>query len=248
MGEPTPRTADQLFSSILSRLTGLERRMGKTVLPERLSGVKTAILDANLAVDSGSYWLSSGGLNKPTTGTHWHIDVLAIGTGSVYQEAKLIGTGFYEERWVRAYIGSSWSAWRLLDRGTTSFTPTIVTGITLGNGTVSGRYAVANGILNGRIRLVFGSTTALSVSGDLVFGHPYPIGDFGFTSLDGDGRLNAGTAFNAAILINATGIFVRAIRLGGEGNQFPTQVQVTPTVPATWGSGHAIEIAFTYPI
>lgn len=247
MPMPTPRNLEAMLADMRQHLSLLDRRLGKTVFPERLSGVKTAISDANDATETGDYWISPSGLNKPTSGTHWHIEVLAIGTGSVYQQARLLGSGFYEERWIRSYVGSSWGAWRLVDRGTTSFVPTIVTGASLGNGTVAGRYAIANGILNGRIRFVLGSTSAIT-SGDLIFAHPYPIGDVGFTSLDGSGRLNVGTAFNAVILINATGIFVRAVRLGGDSNMYPTQVQITTTTPATWGSGHAVEIAFTYPV
>jgi len=248
------RTADELFRDFRKRLTLVERRLalvsGKWKAPERLAAVATAILDANLAVASGKYWLSSGALNKPTNGTHWELNVLAIGTGSVYQEAKLIGAGYYRERWIRAFTSGSWSGWSLVDKGTTTFTPSFNTGIVFGNGTASGRYEIMNGYLRGRMFFTLGSTSSM-LNSDVIMDYPVPVSaDLGVTNFDGSGRLVvAGGNYDAAVIMNSSGIYVRAKRVGNAGAEdFIAQHTITSTTPAAWGASSRIEIAFGYPV
>lgn len=259
MGYPTRRDPVGQGRDILERIDLLERRTARGyTLPDRLRPAIATFLDANDMVETGGYLLPAGGLvlNSPDSTYAWLIEAAALASESVYQKAVRIGSPIaeiYAEEWVRARAvgGGAWSAWSLLNRPTTAFSPEPLSTsvLSIGNGTMSGRYEVANRVLTGRIRITFGSTTTLS--GDLIMIPPLPVsGNIGLNVHDGDGRLNfGGTAlFNAVVLVTTAGVYIRTNRTGGTGAAYLVQTPLSASVPSIWGTGHVIDVAFSYPI
>ncbi|UVG34407.1 hypothetical protein SEA_GAZEBO_38 [Microbacterium phage Gazebo] len=252
MGGPTPRSALSLGKSVEERLTILELR--QWIAPERLAGVLGSVADANEPAGSGWFRTDAGALNNPSPGVVYIIEQYELDSTTRYQLAHRIGSPasqIFTERWARTRTGNGgWTAWRLLSLPTTSFAP-VGSGITIGNGTITGQYSVADGMLTGRIVASLGSTS--SVSGDLNFEHP-PVPYAGSTRSGGLARFidsSAGTAYPATVLINSSRVYARPMVTTSAAAGTPIWTREANTgasAPFTWAVGDSIVIDFDYPI
>ena len=118
----------------------------------------------------------------------------------------------------------------------TAWTPTF-TGITIGNGTVTGRHYKAGRIGICEFELVFGSTTAINGSGADI-NLPYAL-------------LQATWFATVHLFDNGTGTFVGSSngatvrRLVVSGTALAVAI-ITPTQPFTWTTGDRISYRATY--
>ncbi len=126
----------------------------------------------------------------------------------------------------------------------TAYTPTLA-GITIGNGTINGRYIRLGDRVMGRVTITFGSTTtmsgtvtvALPFDNDSNYGTNHPIGRCFFSdanSTDYIGTFLLGTNVGNVNVINATATY--AYNSGS----------ISSTVPFTWASTDQILIQFEY--
>jgi len=129
-----------------------------------------------------------------------------------------------------------------------SWAPTL-TNITIGNGTVTAKYARVGKIIFCRLNIVFGSTTSLS--GDVIFTLPVTratyAGTAGVTPLGvAAARDNSGDLVYQATTwtySTTTQAFVRFILASGT---YGTSVAASATVPFTWATADEINTQFFY--
>lgn len=119
----------------------------------------------------------------------------------------------------------------------TTYTPTL-SGITLGNGTVSARSTKVGAIIIDSIIITFGSTT--TITGNVSIGN-MPTGMFiGTYAPCGNVSFHdAGVAINFGVAteVSATQISINAI---GTGGAYASWVQLSANVPQTWSTGDQI--------
>lgn len=258
---PTPRTAKGQGRSVQERLDLLEARSWTP--PPRLAGTLTPLSDANTAPGTGAFWIAAprvdfpaGTLNSPDASQNYVLDQYELDTGSRYQIASRIGnpaSQIFTERWARTRTAAGvWTAWSVLSTPTKSFTPVASGGLVLGNGSISGSYSVADGLLKGRIVVVWGSTTAMSGS-DIQFDHP-PTPYTGTTMVAGMGRITDASAninYYGSVLANTSKLYLRPLgttEAGAAGVIYTREFSATASVPFTWASGDSIGVDFEYPI
>lgn len=253
---PTPRTAKGQGRSVQDRLELLEARQWQA--PPRLAGILSPVTDANDVYGTGTFWISSvrigfpvATLNSPDPTQNYVLEQHELDSGTRYQIASRIGSPasqIYTERWTRTRTGSgTWTPWSVLSLPSKSFTPVLGTGLTLGNGTMSGNYSVADGILFGRITLGIGSTTVIGSS--ITFGQ-LPIPYVSSTRTAGQCRMtDASTGFicPGVVLINSSLIYARVSTLVS-GETYPREFSTAPTIPFVWSTGDTIVLDFDYAI
>lgn len=260
MAAPTPRTAYERAKSTEGRLEALESRVWTP--PLRLAGIMSGIKDANEVNGTGSFWISSvrigfpvATLNSPDPTQNYVVEQYELDSGTRYQIASRIGSPasqIFTERWTRTRTGAgTWTDWSVLSLPSKSFAPVTGSGLTLGNGTMSGTYSVADGILFGRISFVFGSTTV--ISGPITF-EPLPIPYVSSTRTAGMGRItdaSAGVIYPGVVLVNTSAVYLRlaATPMAGFGELVVTrETNTTPTQPFTWAAGDSFVLDFDYAI
>ncbi|QKO02791.1 hypothetical protein SEA_KELCOLE_38 [Microbacterium phage Kelcole] len=261
MPVPTPRTARARGESIEDRLYALETR--QWLAPQRLAGVLSGITDANEVSGTGTFWISSvrigfpvATLNSPDPTQNYALEQHELDSGTRYQIASRIGSPasqIYTERWTRTRTASGvWTPWSVLSLPTKSFTPVAAGGLVLGNGSISGSYSVADGLLKARIVVVWGSTTAMS-GNDIQFEHP-PIPYTGGTIVAGMGRITDASAninYYGSVLLNTSRVYLRPLgttEVGAAGVIYTREFSASATVPFTWASGDSFGVDFEYPI
>ncbi|UVT31308.1 hypothetical protein SEA_MARCIE_44 [Microbacterium phage Marcie] len=260
MPVPTPRTARARGESVEDRLRELESR--QWVAPQRLAGVMSGITDANEVAGTGSFWVSSvrigfpvATLNSPDPTQNYVIDQYELDSGTRYQIANRIGSPasqIFTERWTRTRSASgTWTAWSVLSLPSKSFAPVLGAGLTLGNGTMSGNYSVADGILFGRISFICGSTTV--IGGPITFA-PLPIPYTSSTRTAGAGRMtdaSTGSILPGTVLVNSSAVYLRlmATTIGNPGDVVVTrEINTSATQPFTWAAGDSFVLDFDYAI
>jgi len=124
----------------------------------------------------------------------------------------------------------------------TTYTPSFFN-LTLGNGTLTARYAKTAKTVNYFIRLVFGSTT--SISGSVSFTLPIapnntegPIGDVFIDDPGTAGYLGQCVSFGGNPFIS----------VGRSDATFLKYEIINATVPMTWGTGDALNIRGSYEV
>ena len=111
-------------------------------------------------------------------------------------------------------------------------------GITIGNATVSTKWAQIGKTVFVNIFIILGSTSA--ITGDLRFS--LPVGANKFSG--GSGWVeDSGTVYPGLVLINYTDIYLRAINTSGT---YALSNNLSSTVPFTWGTGDLIILQATY--
>lgn len=260
MAAPTPRTAYERAKSTEGRLEALESRVWTP--PQRIAGIMTGARDANDLQGTGSFWISSvrigfpvATLNSPDPTQNYVVDQYELDSSTRYQIASRIGSPasqIFTERWTRTRNASGvWSAWSALSLPSKSFTPVTGSGFSLGNGTMSGTYSVADGVLFGRISVTWGSTTVLTSA--ITF-EQTPIPYTGSTRTAGLSRMSdasAGVLYPGVVLINSNLIYARvwATTSGNPGDTTVTrEINTNPTTPFTWAAGDTLVMEFDYAI
>lgn len=126
-----------------------------------------------------------------------------------------------------------------------SWTPTL-TNITLGNGTMTGRYTQIGKFVNASLKLVFGTTT--SVSGVMNFSLPTGASSANTapnTMIGTMRMLDSGVANYAGLvqLTSSSAIVLTAINVNGT---YATYEQFNATTPFAWGNLDEIEFSMSY--
>ncbi|QUE25335.1 hypothetical protein SEA_FIZZLES_40 [Microbacterium phage Fizzles] len=248
MGAPTPRTAARLGQSVQERLEILENR--QWVSPERLTGILMTVDDANEAYGSGWFRVGPTTLNGPTA-SDYIIEQYELDSTSRYQQAWRIGspaTSIFAERWSRSRSPLGvWTAWRLISQPLKSFTPVAASGLTPGNGTLTGVYEVSDGMVSGRITLSLGPTSA--ITGDLRFDAPLtPNGSMGNRFASDGARIvqaSSQAQYDCQVIVTTAGIYVRPRSVV---SNFVRLTSLNSTTPITWAAGDVIETTFHYPL
>ncbi|WNT45292.1 hypothetical protein SEA_BABYDOTZ_39 [Microbacterium phage BabyDotz] len=258
---PTPRTAKGQGRSVQDRLELLEARQWQA--PPRLAGVLSPVTDANEVAGTGTFWIASprvgfpvATLNSPDPTQNYALEQHELDTGTRYQIASRIGSPasqIYTERHTRTRsVAGVWTPWSVLSLPTKSFTPVAAGALVLGNGSISGSYSVADGLLKGRIVVVWGSTTAMS-GNDIQFEHP-PIPYVGGTMVAGTARITDASAninYYGSVLANNSRLYLRPLgttEVGAAGVIFTREFSASATVPFVWASGDSFGVDFEYPI
>jgi hypothetical protein len=140
----------------------------------------------------------------------------------------------YTTTWVQLINPNAW----------VSYTPTL-TGVTLGNGTITARYNVIGKTMSIRFRLQLGSTSSVTGSPSFslpsgftsAFTNAFPVGE-GFATIGANyfvTPISNGTTAITAWTMNASGTFL-------------TAGDMTPTTPGTWGNGSLLEMNVRFEI
>lgn len=128
-----------------------------------------------------------------------------------------------------------------------SWTPTW-TNLTVGNGTVSAKYAQIGKLVMCRMNIIFGTTT--SVAGDIQFSLPVTTAAYaGAAGLHGLGKARAydfsGALVYEGIVMNHS-TTVAAARWQLASGTYVTQVLASSTIPFTWDDPDEITADFIY--
>jgi hypothetical protein len=119
----------------------------------------------------------------------------------------------------------------------TSYTPT-VTGWTLGNGTVSGKWTQIGKTVHGRAKVTIGTTTV--ITGTLTMA--LPATNSGGWQAGTDVVMYAGTSyFKGMARLQGSTLYV-----GGYNDTLGTEYALLTTRPASWTAGNFVEVTFTY--
>lgn len=148
----------------------------------------------------------------------WNI----LGTNDAYFDS-LVGSG------------TAWTSW----------TP-ILTGITLGNGTLNCKYQQIGKTVYFRFRLVWGSTTSASASANFTLPVTMLSGAYADNDIYAVGTaLQTGTAAYVA-WGRFSSITSCDAMIGSVGATYLSHGNVTSTVPFTWGNTHILQLTGTY--
>lgn len=128
---------------------------------------------------------------------------------------------------------STGDAWKV-------FTPAI-TGVTLGNGTLTGRYKVSGKTVNFRIFFEMGSSSA--ITGGIGLGLPVPANMDAYDTADSiiaQASLRVGSLYEGGLRINTSSLGALLRRTGD------TYSTTSSTAPGTWATGDTITIVGSY--
>lgn len=156
-------------------------------------------------------------------------------TGSL----RYVGAEIFETDTSRKLLWDG-TGWIVLAEPTQSYTPGI-NGLTVGNGTLTGRYHRSDGWCDVTVRFALGTTSA--VTGRTSFSLPYASstdynlnGWAAFYEGGGDDRL-------ATILTDGPNVFIDPV---DASSTYARQALCSSTVPFTWGSSDMIAFAARY--
>jgi hypothetical protein len=175
---------------------------------------------------NGTTWLAYGG--KPPYFSTTSARDTAIPSPVVGMQAST-GTGSSIAGWI--YDGSVWVQIASAPTAWTAYTPTF-TGLTLGNGVVTGAYQVVGKTVNFRCGVTWGSTTAATG----VWFPSVPV-----TALSNFTSPTVGFIFdNSAVLWNACTYVPGSYLIAGASGR------INATIPWTWAVGDIVEVSGTY--
>lgn len=123
----------------------------------------------------------------------------------------------------------------------TTYTPGIY-GLTLGNGTLTAKYARVNDLVFFNISFVMGSTSA--VTGGVGFSLPVTRLDVGNSGANGF-YANTGTSYNTPASCDMYSSFVN-VRVLYTAGTYVGVTNITATVPFTWATNDPINVAGFY--
>jgi hypothetical protein len=117
-----------------------------------------------------------------------------------------------------------------------TFTPASITGFTLGNGTVTGRYCRVGKVTFVYFEFTLGSTS--SVTGEVTFQLPAGAGVIGGKLFNGTVTyLDAGTAAYLGSIETTIGGNTLYLRVSNSGGTYLTNSNQSSTIPFTWTNG-----------
>lgn len=205
------------------------------------------LVDLNDAIQTGLHRSGPGALNQPPTANeYWSTRVENTGLRSIQWCTPW--TSFEMWRRHRNLPGDgSFTPWQLIDRPRTSWVPTSVNGLTIGNGTFSCSYWVASGVVYGVFQFQLGSTSA--VTGDIQVPVPWGSGavalSAGFPGRAYDA--SSQVQYSTTVLTNSQHIIIRP-NYTVAGDALIRVTSFGPSTPMSWASGDVIAVGFTYPL
>jgi hypothetical protein len=174
---------------------------------------------------------------KNGTSGNFSVTIKKVGGTGVEITQGITSFVMYDGSDIVFVLGGPWASW----------SPTW-TNLTVGNGTVTGKFAKIGKIISCRLAIVFGSTT--SVSGDIIFSLPVTRAtNAGTASLTPQGQARAfdtsATSVALGDVLNLT-TTTSAIRFQSASGSFVVQALGSSTVPFTWATGDEIAAQFCY--
>ena len=124
-----------------------------------------------------------------------------------------------------------------------NWTP-VITNLTVGNGTLTGKFQIRGGLIYHHWELLWGTTT--SISGDVTYAPPVTIGVYGLNGQPlGLARLRvSGVTYNGVIqMVGTTSIRVAAIDVSAT---YSKNALLSSTIPATWANADEIQVNGIY--
>lgn len=138
---------------------------------------------------------------------------------------------------INTYLSHTGGAWN-------TYTPTL-TNISLGNGTLSGKYFRAGRFIKFKLKLTFGSTT--SVSGHMTVGLPVAYAEDvdvpEFAALLYDASASLQRFPGRVMAITTTTVAVNAVKSDGT---YLVETVTSSTVPFTWTTSDFLIVSGTY--
>jgi hypothetical protein len=125
---------------------------------------------------------------------------------------------------------------------TVSYTPTL-TGITLGNGTLSTRYVLINNFVHFEGKLTFGSTTSITGSAPIINLPFIAAQSFQVAGSIVYADNGVATYTGMPLQIGTGGIY---LFINNFATAYGNEVAVTSTIPFTWGNGDSITWSVHY--
>lgn len=122
--------------------------------------------------------------------------------------------------------------------GWTAFTPTVSSGLTVGNGVWSAAYMQIGKTVHIRIRFTFGTTSA--VTGAIALGLPVTAGAASYSS----GLMLAGGGNYPSSVV--TGTSTLTIYAQNASGTYLSRTNTSATIPATWTTSDAFNLSATY--
>lgn len=196
----------------------------------------TVISSIGVPGAKGSYTVSATTPSSPSAGDVW----FNSDDGRTYIRYNDGNT----TQWVEfgnANIGGSFGTY-------TDYTPTI-SNITLGNATVTAKYASVNKMVHYYGVIVFGSTTSVTGTAfnlslpincsTLVDDHYVPIGSSGYLDV------SSGAVFSGDIIGISSTTVVR-LRIGLTISTYSRTGDLSSTIPFTWDTGDKIQFSMVY--
>ena len=189
------------------------------------AGLEQVVLNGAVLVRGHDYTATTG-----TTITGLSPALVASDVLEVFSFIAFTVANTYTQSQVDGLIGSAW----------TSYTPT-VTNITLGNGTLVGKYHQIGKTVHLYVKLTFGSTTSFSGSNP---GFTLPINNADSTGQVqvAGGISDAGVLYPAIILISQTLFNCYTMQNGS----FLPYAAMNSTSPMTWTTNDYLTVRFTY--
>lgn len=234
---------------------GMFRQMERDILeqsrrspvPGRLGPEAAVTSDLNLAVENGYYKADSSTLNRPPGASYtWLVEAMNYSVTAGIQVARGVGTiqGVVYRRFMS---GGAWGSWMVATVPPTSIAPTFGSGVTLGNGTASLSYEVADGLCFANLQFTLGSTS--SVTGDFTLNQPSPL-IAGQTAIHAGGARVTVGSLNADLhtIVFSTLLYCRTMSPVLAAGGTPAHVaQGNVGSVFTLATGNRVEAAWVYP-
>lgn len=212
------------------------------------SGGGSWVVDANGIYENGWYWGSGSSANSPTSSPFLlEVRQRGGGAGAMHQRVQRLdpNSSYRNAEWTRYSRngGDTWTDWALRHIPSGPFSVAVRSGVTVGNGTLTGEYAVADGVLSGRISFQLGSTS--KITGEVRFRTPHEPEGALFRYGRGRARISGGGNYDIMTLVAGTSVFARAVHSSSNG--YSKQRGLNSSRPAAWTTGSVLEMDFSYP-
>jgi hypothetical protein len=195
--------------------------------------------------DVTTYYTSSAWANLDTTGMTNPMTTTAdiiysssgstparLGIGTVGQ-VLTVNSGATAPEWAAAASGlPSW----------TTYTPSLSGSITIGNGTLTGRYMESNTTIIAEVTVLFGSTT--TINSTVFLGLPFSASSNSGNQIHSLHLRDEGTAtFTGHAIVSGSSV---VCYIDGAAATYVTSVGINSTTPFTWASTDFIKLNIVY--
>lgn len=220
-------------SSTLADISTAQTFTNKTLTSPVITG--GSITNSSISVDSISEFTATNGvtvdglnIKDGKLNSNNSVVTANITNGSITPEKLVSGSG----------SGWLWQSWI-----------PVWTNLTIGNGTQDGRYIQTGNTIFFRIFITFGSTSA--ISGAVNFTPPVPYNaSYNLRTAIGNVAIeDAGVAsFYGVVRTNDTALNRLQVCVYGAGGTYVNFINLSSTIPMTWGSGDQLMITGSYEV